>query len=47
MLYQLIEYTTQNLGVKTAQRTLDLQLTAFGTVATDEHGIETLSTLAN
>lgn len=40
----------QNLGVKTSQatqRTLDLQLTAFGTVATDERGIETLSERAN
>lgn len=40
----------QNLGVKTAQaaqRTLDLQLTAFDTVATDERGIETLSARAN
>lgn len=40
----------QNLGVKTAQatlRSLELQLNAFGTVATDERGIETISARAN
>lgn len=40
----------QNLGVKTAQATLrplELQLNAFGTVATDERGIETISARAN
>lgn len=40
----------QNLGVKTApaaRRQLDRQLSAFGTVATDERGIETLSARAN
>lgn len=40
----------QNLGVKTApavMRQLDPQLSAFGTVATDERGIETLSARAN